>query len=109
MQREAATTSVATPDCRRCGACCACFRVDFHAQELQSGGGSVPDSLAEPVTDSTWRLRGTDHPRPRCAGLTGAVGGQVTCAIYEWRPSPCRELQAGSDACHRARLRHGLG
>ncbi|MFM2049663.1 MAG: hypothetical protein RL682_154, partial [Pseudomonadota bacterium] len=25
-----------------------------------------------------------------------------------WRPSPCHELQEGSDACNRARNRHAL-
>jgi Fe-S-cluster containining protein len=36
------------------------------------------------------------------------IGAQVSCGIYEWRPSPCRELEAGSAACLRARQRHGL-
>ena len=51
---------------------------------------------------------GTDHARPRCAALTGQVGQRVACGIYEWRPSPCQEFAAGSDACQRARQRHGL-
>jgi Fe-S-cluster containining protein len=53
-------------------------------------------------------MRGTDHAPARCAALTGQVGRQVACGIYEWRPSPCREFQAGSDACQQARRRHGL-
>lgn len=28
--------------------------------------------------------------------------------IYEWRPSPCREFEAGGDACSRVRQRHQL-
>lgn len=95
-------------DCVKCGACCAGFRVDFAAQELQSCGGAVPDGLAVEVTSSICRMRGTDHARPRCAALVGRIGEQVGCAIYEWRPSPCREFEAGSDACRRARARHGL-
>lgn len=94
--------------CTRCGACCASFRVDFSVHELLSGGGAVPDGLAIPLNDSLCRLRGTDHAPPRCAALTGQVGKQVACAIYEWRPSPCREFEAGSEACARARRRHGL-
>ncbi|GAB4209441.1 MAG: hypothetical protein Fur0019_16290 [Tibeticola sp.] len=73
-----------------------------------SVGGTVPDGLTITLTDSLCRLRGTDHSPPRCAALTGCVGEQVTCAIYEWRPSPCREFEAGSEACARARRRHGL-
>ena len=54
------------------------------------------------------KMRGTDYRSPRCAALTGKLGEKVACAIYEWRPSPCREFAAGSDACDRARMRHGL-
>ncbi|HSI46924.1 MAG TPA: YkgJ family cysteine cluster protein [Ideonella sp.] len=100
--------------CVHCGACCASFRVDFARAELDSEGGRVPDGLAVDVTDHTCRMRGTDHAQPRCAALTGRVGQDARCGIYEWRPSPCREfgmlapLGLGDDACARARMRHGL-
>ncbi len=91
--------------CLTCGACCASFRVDFSVEETQERGGPVPDGLVVHVTDTTSRMRGTDHARPRCAALTGTVGVKAACGIYEWRPSPCREFEAGSDACNRARGR----
>lgn len=100
--------------CTRCGACCASFRVDFHRHELLSEGGTVPDGLALPLTDSLVRMRGTDHSPPRCAALTGVVGQRVACGIHEWRPSPCREFGGrapwglGDEACDRARQRVGL-
>jgi uncharacterized protein len=94
--------------CTHCGACCASFRVDFSLQQLQSHGGSVPDGLAVEVNHSTCRMRGTDHTPPRCAALAGKLGDKVSCGIYEWRPNPCHELEAGSDACQLARARHGL-
>ena len=94
--------------CLTCGACCAAFRVDFSIYETQEYGGRVPQGLAEPITDSLCRLRGTDYARPRCAALSGTVGERVACGIYEWRPSPCREFAAGSDACNRVRQRQGL-
>lgn len=94
--------------CTRCGACCACFRVDFSVHEVQDMGGAVPSGLAVEVTDSTARMRGTDHSPPRCAALTGQVGQKAICGIYEWRPSPCREFEEGGHACTRARQRHGL-
>ncbi|MBY4598336.1 YkgJ family cysteine cluster protein [Ottowia caeni] len=94
--------------CQTCGACCASFRVDFSVHELLSQGGSVPDSLTVEVNGTTCRMRGTDHSPPRCAALTGRVGEQVGCGIYEWRSSPCREFEEGSDACQRARMRHGM-
>ena len=94
--------------CLSCGACCASFRVDFSVYETQAQGGSVPDGLAVEVTDGTCRMRGTDHVPARCVALTGKVGTKAACGIYEWRPSPCREFAAGSPACERARMRHGL-
>ena len=94
--------------CTACGACCASFRVDFSAHEVQDQGGSVPMGLADEITDTLWRMRGTDHVPARCAAMSGRIGGHVGCGIYEWRPSPCREFEAGSDACQRARARHGL-
>ena len=94
--------------CLRCGACCAAFRVDFSVQEVDTEGGSVPAGLAVEVTASTARMRGTDHLPVRCAALTGRIGERAACGIYEWRPSPCRELEPGSDACAVARSRHGL-
>lgn len=100
--------------CLACGACCAAWRVDFAAAELQSAGGTVPDGLAVVLHAGLARLRGTDHQSPRCAALIGQVGVQAQCAIHEWRPSPCRDfgLRAphgiGDDACARARARHGL-
>ncbi|MBQ0960746.1 YkgJ family cysteine cluster protein [Ideonella sp. 4Y11] len=100
--------------CVRCGACCAAFRVDFSVEELDSRFGRVPDGLTVELTDSTCRMRGTDHAQPRCAALVGTVGVKAHCGIYEWRPSPCREfgllapLGRGDEACSRARARHGL-
>ncbi|MBS0455465.1 MAG: YkgJ family cysteine cluster protein [Proteobacteria bacterium] len=94
--------------CQSCGACCACYRVDFSIHELQEHGGTVPDGLAVELNDSLARLRGTDYASPRCAALGGRIGESVACGIYEWRPGPCHELEAGSDACQRARARHGL-
>ena len=94
--------------CLTCGACCASFRVDFSRWELDDHGGSVPSGLAVEVTDGISRMRGPHHQPARCAALTGRVGERAACGIYEWRPSPCREFDAHSDACARARARHGL-
>jgi Fe-S-cluster containining protein len=91
-----------------CGACCASFRVDFSIHETQHAGGSVPDGLAVEVNSVLSRMRGIDHSPPRCAALTGTLGSKVACGIYEWRPSPCREFEAGSAACNAARARHGV-
>jgi len=94
--------------CTQCGACCASFRVDFSRFEHEDQGGAVPAGLAAPITAHSCRMNGTDHTPPRCAALHGRIGENVGCGIYEWRPSPCREFEEGSDACQRARMRHGL-
>ena len=96
--------------CLSCGACCASFRVDFSVYESEENGGRVPRGLIDTVTDFTCRMRGTDYARPRCAALTGTVGEKAACGIYEWRPSPCRELPqaltpATAYACATAYLR----
>ncbi|WP_027013884.1 YkgJ family cysteine cluster protein [Comamonas composti] len=94
--------------CLSCGACCASFRVDCSVHESDEHGGRVPAGLLEEVNAHVCRMRGTDWARPRCAALVGEVGKQARCGIYEWRPSPCREFEAASDACNRVRQRHGL-
>lgn len=101
--------------CLACGACCAAFRVDFHRADLATATqAGVPPDLALPLTASLYRMRGTDEAPPRCAALSGEVGGQVCCTIYASRPGPCRDfapyapLGVGDDACDRARRRHGL-
>lgn len=100
--------------CFSCGACCAAFRVDFHCSELESEGGHVPDGLAERCGVAMVRMRGTDYAQPLCGALIGRVGVEVRCGIYAERPFPCREFaplaEIGhfSEACNRARARHGL-
>jgi Fe-S-cluster containining protein len=90
------------------------MRVDFSVHEVQTHGGTVPATLAVPITGTLCRMRGTDHAVPRCAALSGTVGERAVCGIYEWRPAPCREfgllapLGIADDACTRARARHGL-
>lgn len=98
--------------CQTCGACCASFRVDFHPVELAGGtfawGQGVPGEMTVPVTANIVRMLGTDLTEPRCVALTGEIGKQVSCSIYDQRPSPCREFDIEHAACNRARQRCGL-
>jgi len=95
--------------CTACGACCAQYRVDFHRLDLDTApGGFVPAAYAQALTANLVRLKGTDAFPPRCEALQGTLGVDVACAIYAHRPGPCRELEPGSEACDRARRRHGL-
>ncbi|POZ60116.1 YkgJ family cysteine cluster protein [Chromobacterium alticapitis] len=94
--------------CLSCGACCATFRVSFYWAEADDGGGAVPSRLTEKVNDWTRCMRGTWAASPRCVALQGEVGGSVGCGIYPQRPVACREVEAGSPQCLRARAAHGL-
>jgi Fe-S-cluster containining protein len=96
-------------DCQRCGACCAFFRVSFYwAEASDAPGGTVPVDLTEPVSPFLRCMRGTNARQPRCIGLQGEVGRQVTCQIYAQRASTCREVQPGDAQCLKARTSHCL-
>lgn len=68
----------------------------------------VPQKYAVHVIHRTWRMKGSDDPSPRCSALQGEIGKNARCKIYPLRPGPCHELEVASDACNRARRRHGL-
>lgn len=84
--------SVLNP-CMTCGACCAYFRVSFYWAEGDDASGRVPASLTEPVTPFLRCMAGTNQKQPHCKALIGTPGENVSCAIYENRPSTCRELR----------------
>ncbi|HYD94170.1 MAG TPA: YkgJ family cysteine cluster protein [Noviherbaspirillum sp.] len=92
--------------CLDCGACCATYRVSFYWAEAEVR--SLPAHLTDKVNDWYSCMAGTGRPSPRCVALQGSIGGAVACAVYDSRPSPCRELQPGEEKCNKARLRHGL-
>lgn len=59
-------------------------------------------------------MKGTETNPVHCTALDGVVGSQVSCRIYENRPSTCREFdildEQGqlNEACTRARAHYGL-
>lgn len=79
--------------CQSCGACCASYRVSFYwGESSEAPGGSVPAELTEQVNQQMLCMQGTNTYPPRCTALRGEVGKQVSCAIYEQRPTTCREF-----------------
>ncbi len=79
--------------CLSCGACCASFRVSFYWSESdEATDGSVPAEITCQVAPLLCAMKGTDQPRPRCIALQGTIGTRVRCAIYDRRPSVCREV-----------------
>ena len=101
--------------CQRCGACCATYRITLPRVDLDTHPhGWVPAALTTPYTPTTACMREhPDHPG-RCIALTGEIGQQVHCTIYEQRPAACRDfaplaaLGSGDDACDDARRHCGL-
>jgi uncharacterized protein len=94
--------------CIECGACCASLRVSFYWAETDAHpGGSVPQQLTTRIGPYHVAMRGTESKPVRCVALTGEVGRAVSCSIYPMRSSTCREFEAGTERCNRAR--QGLG
>lgn len=94
----------AQDSCLSCGACCAFFRVSFYWAE----GESMPEDVVEPLTAVYSCMKGTNQKDPRCVMLSGEIGQQVSCTMYEQRSSSCKEVQAGDAQCNKARAAHGL-
>jgi Fe-S-cluster containining protein len=101
--------------CQSCGACCANYRVSFPCREVDDqAGGWVPIALVEESTPQVVCMRGTAAAPARCIALRGTIGESVSCAIYEFRPSACRDFAPlaaagrGDEACNDARRRHGM-
>lgn len=106
-----------THPCIRCGACCAHFRVQFYWREAnrEDHATPVPAGLFEELTPILRCMRGTnDKHRPQCRALSGRIGRDAKCSIYERRPTPCRDFPASyvdgqhNSRCDQARAHHGL-
>jgi Fe-S-cluster containining protein len=104
--------------CEQCGACCSFFLVSVLADEINDiEGGFVPLAMTGCTSTNEHYMMGTETNTPRCCALQGFVGAEVSCSIYENRPSGCRKfLRAwanGQDAtgnflCDKARAAFGL-
>jgi len=101
--------------CRRCGACCAAFRVSFYWAEADDATeGGVPVRLTVKVNGLRRAMRHTGARSRRCIALRGKAGCRVQCNIYERRPSVCRNFEPSGKAgipnalCDEARAVFGL-
>lgn len=68
----------------------------------------MPEHYTEPVTSVYSCMAGTNQKSPRCIALTGEIGKQVSCGMYEQRSSSCKEVQIADDQCNKARLAHRM-
>lgn len=98
-------------DCDDCGACC---REAFDAVPVEHDEEAARIDPSWLVVESDGWRRLARSPSPlgcgsRCAALRGdgAPDRPFRCVIYEVRPEPCRELEAGTEPCLHARRRVG--
>ncbi len=97
--------------CLSCGACCGYFRVSFHWSESLATSFQVPVELTESVTPHLIAMKKREG---KCVALTGEIGKNVACSIYENRSSSCRDFGASfedgihNERCDKARAIFGL-
>lgn len=89
----------AAPECLACGACCftdnpAAIRV------TGSDHARLGDLLAERFTAFVGHRCYMRLEDGHCAALDVHSDGVFACAVYDARPSICRELSRGSPACN---------
>ncbi len=102
--------------CLDCGACCTYFKIDFPSEELKSNGGQVPDEYTVESGKGTHVMKGREifNKGEWCKSLTGEIGKNVFCTIYEQRPSVCRKFDVitpdghQNPRCKQARKARGL-
>ena len=76
--------------------------------------GFVPGHLVDKLTESRACMKGTSQKNPRCVALTGTLGVQTACSIYEQRPTTCREFEPWevdglpNERCQKLRVGRGL-
>jgi len=82
--------------CLTCGACCTHLRVSFHWSETLPESFAVPIVMTEPISNHMLCMKGTNVAveKSRCECLTGEVGQDVQCNIYQNRSSTCRDFIA---------------
>lgn len=101
--------------CMDCGACCTYFKIYFPKKESSEFGGQVPKEMVEKYDRTRINMKGRHLFRGTpCVALTGEIGKNVSCSIYENRPNVCREFEVISKdgkqnpRCMRARREFGL-
>lgn len=98
-------------DCRSCGACCiaagpvAVSPSDVQVPRHRTRSVRRMVGFASFEADDGVRCMKADDGR--CAALKGQPGTNVSCAIYDCRPTVCADFQPGSQYCRDARRNAG--
>jgi Fe-S-cluster containining protein len=96
-------TLVSDLDCQACGACCS-FSADWprFSTESETALDLLPSRFVA-EDERGMRCNGS-----RCSALSGRVGFETSCLVYEIRPEVCRECVPGDAACLMARDAFGM-
>jgi len=85
-------------ECFRCGICCTMYQPKITPGEAEALAAHLSLSLEDfisryvIITKIGFLLR---QSRGRCVFLGCEGHGKYTCTVYEARPAPCRDWQAG--------------
>lgn len=93
-------------ECDECGACCRTFLICASPTDAAREPRIVTEGLLLPVSQRTPEWHYKLHPLPFLDGCNFLAENR--CAIYETRPTVCRQFAAGDVQCQMARERHGL-
>lgn len=102
------------PDCLTCGACCAYLfyllgrSVSFRDQTQATNYWNITKQTKNGDEIVVDRFLRRDEETLACNALSGEIGNNVSCQIYEQRPISCRNFEAGSDKCHAIRRAFGI-
>ncbi len=99
----ASVPSTAEIDCQTCGACCS-FSSEWprFTTEADDDLALIPPDYVE-ADQRGMRCEGS-----RCSALSGEVGINTSCLVYEVRPDVCRACVPGDEACTIARAKVGF-
>lgn len=107
--RVTVPTDSPVPECTTCGVCCV-FALIVPVSHDESANidpcvDILLDDIEEEIVIDRVLPRRSDG---RCIHLAGELGRSIGCSIYEGRPQPCRDFDAGSDRCHEYRRMYGI-
>ena len=89
--------------CQSCGACCA-YSSNWprFSTEDDAALNLIPEKF---VNDKQSGMRCDGD---RCSALSGRIGVETSCGIYDVRPEVCRTCMPGDAECDMARRKWGL-
>ncbi len=98
-------------NCVECGACCRTaepLRAFIPLTRADVRRLPVLYQTAITTSDSGYDYLRTGPDKRRCVALTGTIGKEVSCDMYDDRPDVCRRYERGGWQCLQVRKDEGL-